>query len=295
MRPGRVSRLAGVGSGRLRRRRRAAPEVQDRPVQAHTRPERDRLRADPRAAAGRRLHHSYPARSRLHGRQGAGGRRHPPASRGVAEHVPAGRDRTLSRALRRRRRGEDDRRAPEGLRLPVQDHGPLAPQPHDPQPHARSGRCLHGLRDRLHPGHVSRREEDPPGTPGLDGRDERQRPVSGLRRQEGHRYGRSLHLPRRRAQPLPRRFQAERVGGRSRWGADRHRGAPAPRRSPHRSSRPPPGSAHPCRPVRQQAERRLAPALPQSSAPGAGATPPTCSAPRRSTTSRPGRCPGTCR
>ena len=294
MRPGRLPGPAGLGAGRLRRARRGAdPEVQDRPVQDHPGPERDRLRADRRAAAGRRLHHPDPPRPHLHQRQDPWGGRTPSAPRGVAQHVAAGRDLTLARALRRRRRGEDDRRLSEGLRLPLRDRGPLAPQPHDPQPHAGGDRGLHGLRDRLRAGDLTRGEAHTSRAPGVDGRDERQ-PVPGLRRQEGRGQRGPLHLPRRRSRRL-RRSEAQRVDGRSGRRADRHGRATFTRVGFTPTSRsgavgpgfgPPAAAPGQARPLAGGAAgtRR-----------GAAAIPPISSVRRPSTTSRPGRCPGTCR
>ena len=149
----------------------------------------------------------------LHQRQGPGRRRHPPAPRRVAQHVAAGRDPTPPRALRRRRGGEDDRRSPEGLRLPLRDRGPLAPQPHDPQPHAGGDRGLHGLRDRLRAGDLTCGEAHPTHAPGVDGRDERQ-PVPGLRRREGRRAAEAA-TPSRTTNPARTAADRSATSGRS--------------------------------------------------------------------------------
>ena len=138
----------GVGRGE----RRAAPDLPDRSVQRDPGPERDQQRDHPPEAAGRRLDHPHPARPGLHERPGAGRGRDPPAPRRVGQPQPSQRHHAGSaRALRRRRRGEDDHQLPEGLRLPVPRVGHVAAQPHDPQPHAGADPGLHGLRDRLHP------------------------------------------------------------------------------------------------------------------------------------------------
>ena len=46
--------------------------------------------------------------------------------------------------------------APPGLRLALPDHGHVAHEPHDPQPHADAGGGLHHLRPRLRPGRHAR-------------------------------------------------------------------------------------------------------------------------------------------
>ena len=68
-------------------------------------------------------------------------------------------------ALLRRRRGEDDPAAAEGLRLSDQGVGLPAPQPHDPQPDAGADAGVHGLRGRLRAEGLARRPRDAPVRP----------------------------------------------------------------------------------------------------------------------------------
>ena len=63
-------------------------------------------------------------------------------------------------------------RVPQGLRLRPPRGGQVAPQPHDPQPHAGADEGLHGLRDRLHPRVVAEGARHQAGPADLDGRAE---------------------------------------------------------------------------------------------------------------------------
>ena len=62
----------------------------------------------------------------------------------------------------RRRRGEDHRQLPPGLRVPLRPARPLDHELHDPQPHADADDGVHDLRHRLRPGQLRGGEVDHP-------------------------------------------------------------------------------------------------------------------------------------
>ena len=129
------------------------------------------------------------------------------------------------------------------LRLALPDDGPVAHEPHDPQPHPDPDQGLHHLRPRLRPRHVAARGEHAGDPDGLDGR--RGRRLSRVRRQARPAWRRPpADLPGRGARrPAPE--HVDRPGGRR---ARRHRGPPAPGRAvdgpeahagrPHRAAVP---------------------------------------------------------
>ena len=172
-RPGRLPCLAGLGAGRLCRARRGpAAEVQDRPVQDDSGAERDRLRADRGAAAGRRIHLGIrPDLVYANGKV-------PPVDvihlhHGVWLNV-VGRTRPASPAgaVLRARRGEDGLDLPKGYGYAYKTERPLAPQLHDPQPHARTPprSCMVVRASTSSPRARRRPRRITPGTPDLDGR-----------------------------------------------------------------------------------------------------------------------------
>ena len=125
---GRSPRLAAPASAHERRPDAA---LRVRPRQDRAGPEHDRVR--PERAQARRPTAASPASSRpdLQGRQRPARRRHPPAPRRLAHQLRA--------AVRRRARRRRSSRRPR-LRLALPDDGPVAHEPHDPQPHADARR-----------------------------------------------------------------------------------------------------------------------------------------------------------
>ena len=156
-------------------------------------------------------------------------------------------------------------REPKGFGWRYRTSDQLAAQPHDPQPHAGGDPGLHHLGDGLHPARHEGRAGHEGGQDAMGRRDGRQR-LPGVRRQRGHGPRRARHLPRRRSQRLRRRRRAQPVARRPRRDARRHRRAPAPRRPVDRPQ------AHPRPGARWRSSARA-----------------------RTTTSPPGRSPGTCR
>ena len=155
--------------------------------------------------AGPVLDHLVQAQPHLRRRQGAARRRHPSAPRGLDRGRPADVG---------RRRGEDRGARAQGLRLALSHVGPLAAQPHDPQPHAGGDPGLHHLGDGLHPARHEGGTRDEGGQGAMGRRDGGQR-LSGVRRHRGHGPRRARHLPRRRSQRLRRRRRAQPVARRS--------------------------------------------------------------------------------
>ena len=192
--------------------------------------------ADGAATAGRRVDRRHPPEPRVRERQDAGRRRDPPAPRGVAEPVALRRHRLPVFPQRFFAVGEEktNLKFPPGLRLPVQDDRPLAPQLHAPQPHAESRRRC-GSRTTSTSSRppspaakgISRRASD------LDGRAER-RDVPRVQRPAGRRPERRVHLPRRREGPVQRRAREERVDRRPGRHAALDRGSRAPGRTARR-------------------------------------------------------------
>ena len=92
---------------------------------------------------GRRLDHVASSRTSTYvERQGPARRRHPPAPRGLARQDGAAR---RARPARRRPRSAP----PKGFGWRYRTDGPVAAQPHDPQPHADADARLHHLGDGL--------------------------------------------------------------------------------------------------------------------------------------------------
>ena len=136
--------------------------------------------------------------------------------------------RRATRALLRGRRGEDDLPAAAGLRLPLQAERHLAPQLHDPQPHADAGEGVITYDIDFIPTDVAGGEGDQAGAPDLDGRAERQA-LPGVRRAEGHGQERA-------STPIPNDGPDAVRGGDAAERVDRR-----PRRRPHRHG----GHLHP--------------------------------------------------
>ena len=88
-RDGRPQRAGSLVKVAGRRQRRAAADLQGRPVQRHPRAERHRVRRDGPEAEGRRLDHPHAPGPGLHERHGPARGRDPPAPRRLAEHERA--------------------------------------------------------------------------------------------------------------------------------------------------------------------------------------------------------------
>ncbi len=145
----------------------------------------------------------------------------------------------------------------------------MAPEPHDPQPHARADEGLHAARDRHRPEGLTRGAGHEAGASGLDGRRER-RDVSRLQREEGLRQWRPLHLSGRRAGPLRLRARTEPLGGRPAGRARAHGGPPASRGPPHGPLGQAPRHARPARPLRAARHGGGPARLPEARARGRG-------------------------
>ena len=165
-----------------------------------------------------------------------------------------------------RRRGEDRRARAQGLRLALPHDGPLAAQPHDPQPHAGGDAGLHHLGDGLHP---ARRQGGAGDARGQDA------------------------VARRRWAAAPTRCSTP-SRARATTGA-----SPSPTTSPTPTAAASRATSLARRPRRDARRHRRATCTraacgPTSSsrAPGARSR---SSARARTTTSPPARCPGTCR
>ena len=137
---------------------------------------------------------------------------------------------------------------PPGYGYPYKADRQLAPQLHDPQPHARPPtRCGSPTTSTSSPRPSPAAQGIKPARPiWMDVAERRDLP--GVRRAQGRGHRRHVHVPRRRHRPVRRRPAEERVDGRPRRRARRHRRPPAPRRAARRPLRSPgPAPAAPSR------------------------------------------------
>ena len=183
--------------------RRRAPALQVRADHDRAGPEQHRDQRAPTCPQpeGRRLDRRHPPQPRsAPTARVPPRRRHPPAPRRLAEPRRAGRDVDPGLPERFFAAGEEKTHIelPAGLRLRVQDHRHAGSQLHAPQPHCRSRtRCGSPTTSTSSPRRRPRPPSIKPAAPDLDGRAER-RDLPGVRRAQGQRHQRRVHLPRRR-------------------------------------------------------------------------------------------------
>ena len=201
----RVAACAGGAGGQGGRRavagrRGEAAHVPGRPIRRRSGPELDQLQADHREPQVdgyitrirpdlTYMNGSVPRVDVIHLHHGVWLN----MSRQDATARPAG-------AVLRCRRGEDDACSCRRATATAQGDRQLAPERHDPQPHAEADAGVHDLTRSTSSRRLGGRARDQARAPDLDGRAERPR-LSGVQRAEGHRREGRVHLSRRPRTP----------------------------------------------------------------------------------------------